>query len=178
MLQRTLMNKLSVGADIEAQCSKCGESWHVILAKVGENIAKVQCKRCGGQHRYKGVAGATTTAATRSRSPGTTSSGAGRSTTTATRVRTRGRAAAVPTGPSVMADTSRPVRPYRMTDLYSARDRIMHPRFGIGVVEGSSGPGKITVYFTDGRRTLAMAEAPSRLSACAAEALVVHNDEG
>src|SRR5262249_56275409 len=42
-----------VGADIESICSKCGDVWHVVVAKVGEKIAKVQCKQCNGLHRYK-----------------------------------------------------------------------------------------------------------------------------
>jgi hypothetical protein len=43
----------AVGADIEALCSKCGDVWHVVVAKVGEAVVKVQCKQCGGYHRYK-----------------------------------------------------------------------------------------------------------------------------
>src|SRR5678815_1711262 len=36
----------AVGADVEALCSKCGDVWHVVVAKVGERIVKVQCKQC------------------------------------------------------------------------------------------------------------------------------------
>src|SRR3954469_14903432 len=43
----------ATGADVEALCSKCGDVWHVVVAKVGEQIVKVQCKQCGGYHRYK-----------------------------------------------------------------------------------------------------------------------------
>src|SRR5215470_12279493 len=48
----------AVGADVEALCSKCGDVWHVVVAKVGEQIVKVQCKQCGGYHRYKSPHGA------------------------------------------------------------------------------------------------------------------------
>ena len=48
----------AVGADVEALCSKCGDVWHVVVAKVGEAIVKVQCKQCGGYHRYKSPHGA------------------------------------------------------------------------------------------------------------------------
>jgi len=51
-----------VGADVEALCSKCGDVWHVVVAKVGEKIAKVQCKQCGGYHRYRSPHGATASA--------------------------------------------------------------------------------------------------------------------
>ena len=43
-----------VGDDIEDVCSRCGDTWHVVMAKVGDRIAKVVCKRCGGQHGYRG----------------------------------------------------------------------------------------------------------------------------
>ena len=34
----------AVGADIESLCSKCGDVWHVVVAKVGEEIVRVICK--------------------------------------------------------------------------------------------------------------------------------------
>src|SRR5437763_2937055 len=42
-----------VGQDIEAMCGRCGQVWHVVMAKLGDRIAKVVCKRCGGHHRYR-----------------------------------------------------------------------------------------------------------------------------
>ena len=42
-----------VGSDIEAMCKVCGDVWHVIVAKIGEKITKVECKQCGKQHRFK-----------------------------------------------------------------------------------------------------------------------------
>jgi hypothetical protein len=50
---------------------------------------------------------------------------------------------------------SRPIRLYKMTEAYEPGDRVEHPKFGQGVVELLSGPGKMTVFFEDGRRTLA-----------------------
>src|SRR4051812_6363069 len=43
----------SVGQDIEALCGRCGQVWHVVMAMMGDRIAKVVCKRCGGHHRYR-----------------------------------------------------------------------------------------------------------------------------
>ena len=34
-------------------CGRCGQVWHVVMAKMGDRIAKVVCKRCGGHHRYR-----------------------------------------------------------------------------------------------------------------------------
>jgi len=28
-------------------CGRCGQVWHVVMAKMGDRIAKVVCKRCG-----------------------------------------------------------------------------------------------------------------------------------
>lgn len=54
----------------------------------------------------------------------------------------------------VEPDLSRPVRPYRVTDSYSAGDRIDHPKLGTGVVQGLAGPGKIRVHFDERQSVL------------------------
>src|SRR5207245_1785873 len=43
-----------VGQDIEDICTRCGDTWHVVMAKVGERVVKVVCKLCGSQHNYRG----------------------------------------------------------------------------------------------------------------------------
>src|ERR1041384_2883861 len=47
-----------VGADVEALCSKCGDVWHVGVAKAGEQIAKVQDRQGEAYRRYKPPHGA------------------------------------------------------------------------------------------------------------------------
>lgn len=54
----------------------------------------------------------------------------------------------------VEADLSRPPRPYRITESYSAGDRIEHPKLGTGVVQGLAGPGKIRVHFDERQSVL------------------------
>jgi hypothetical protein len=49
----------------------------------------------------------------------------------------------------VEADLSRPVRGYAASESYSAGDRISHPKLGLGVVQGSAGANKISVFFDD-----------------------------
>lgn len=61
---------------------------------------------------------------------------------------------AEPENQVVEADLSRPVRPYRLTDSYSAGDRIEHPKLGTGVVQGLAGPGKIRVHFEERQSVL------------------------
>ena len=150
----------SVGADIEALCSKCGDVWHVVVAKVGADIAKVQCKQCGGYHRYRrpGPAGAVAAKTAKPAPARRTASGsgvsrpAGRASTAASRSRASAAAAAF------NPDLSAPTRPYHMRETFHPGEQISHPRFGVGLVEQSSEPGKMAVLFSDGRRILAQAK--------------------
>lgn len=142
---------LAVGADIKSKCGKCKlNTWHVILAKVGDAIAQVQCKSCGAQHKYRAPAGAETKAtATRRKS---------------TR-KSPGKPAAepLPPGPVVEPDLSKPIRPYSARDSFAIGERVDHVKFGIGVVETLDAPGKMTVCFADKRRVLATAKQASTL---------------
>jgi hypothetical protein len=132
-----------VGADVEALCSKCGDVWHVVVAKVGEQIVKVQCKQCGGYHRYKSPHGA----AAAKKAPA--SQRAPRPTPTKPVERFE--------KPAVAADLSKPVRPYRASDKFDVGERVDHIQFGQGVIEIAES-GKITVFFASGRRVLVQAK--------------------
>lgn len=140
----------AVGADVEALCSKCGDVWHVVVAKVKEQIVKVQCKQCSGYHRYKSPHGAPA----EKKLPATT------------------RAPREPKAPverfekpAVTADLSKPARPYRASERFEVGERVDHVNFGQGVIEISE-PGKVTVFFATGRRVLVQAKeaAPGGLS--------------
>jgi hypothetical protein len=136
-----------VGADVEALCSKCGDVWHVVVAKVGEDIVRVLCKECGGQHRYKSPHGAPK----EKRQPPSLAERAARPP----------REAKAPVErfekPAVAADLSKPSRTYRASEKFEVGERVDHPSFGQGVVETSE-PGKITVFFATGRRVLVQAK--------------------
>lgn len=115
------------------------------MAKVADKIAKVQCKICMGYHRYRGSGGATVT---RKRS----------STGAPARDTSRYSTAPMKAAPQVEPDLTRPVRGYRASEPYDPGDRVQHPTFGLGVVEGSPGPGKMFVRFDSDVRVLAMAK--------------------
>jgi hypothetical protein len=151
-----------VGEDIEALCGRCGQVWHVVMAKMGEKIAKVVCKRCGGHHRYRNENEDPASEPPRSR---TRTFSTGRST----------RSAKTPTPiPVVPAfDPAKPMRPYAAGAVYAAGERITHPRFGVGVVAGSPGAGKIDVVFPTGPRVLAAAKIASSLARPVAVAVPV-----
>jgi len=135
-----------VTADIESLCAKCGDVWHVVVAKVGEKIAKVQCKQCGAVHRHRPPGSAATATAT--------AAAATRGRPAAARKKA---AAAPPSAPAPTIDPARPTRPYAPGDSFVVGDQLSHPSFGTGVVESLLGPGKMQVYFPGGRRVLAQA---------------------
>lgn len=150
------MAKPKVSADIESICGKCGDVWHVVVAMVGDKVAKVQCKQCLNVHRHKPPGGpeAKGPAAPRVRSA------------TASKTAKAASKAAVPSEdtPLVSADLSRPPRVYKASESYQPGDRLNHPTFGGGVVEASAGPGKVQVWFAGGRKILAQARGESSLA--------------
>ena len=124
---------MRVGGDIGSICRKCGDTWHVVVAVVAGDIVKVECKQCGGRHRYKSPEAASRAAARRVRP-----------------VARKARASS----PAVEAEPSQPARPYHTGDRYAVGEAIMHQRFGRGVVQALSGPNKVQVWFPDGEKVL------------------------
>lgn len=64
---------------------------------------------------------------------------------------------AKPLKSDVVADMSKPVRPYAASAKFEIGERIEHPSFGEGLIEVSE-LGKITVIFASGRRVLVQAK--------------------
>jgi transcription elongation factor Elf1 len=128
----------SVGADIFGACRRCGEVWLVVVAVMNGRIARVECKQCGARHAHRSSQGERAVAA-------------GPKVARSARTR-RG-----PSSDDVEADPSRPPRPYRPSDQYTAGDRMLHPRFGEGVVQAVHGPKKVLVRFSSGDKTLIQA---------------------
>ena len=140
-----------VGEDIEDICTRCGDTWHVVMAKVGDRVAKVVCKLCGSQHNYRG-----------DQQPAASSGSSGSSWG---RSRKRRVTKANPTTPAltVVFDPSKPPRPYTPKEGFLPGERVTHVTFGVGVVSASPGPGKVEVHFPGGVRTLACAKVASTL---------------
>ena len=136
----------AVGADIESICRKCGDVWHVVVAMDGDKIVKVLCKQCNNYHRYKPPGG----------TPKKSKSGVGKRTTSSKKQTVSVRF----DEPQVQANVSKPVMPYKFSAAFEPGDRISHPKFGEGVVELNA-PGKMQVFFPEGRRWLALAKKKS-----------------
>lgn len=147
----------TVGADVESICRKCGDVWHVIVAMADGDIAKVQCKQCSGLHKYKNPETATA-AAKAPKSPA-----AKRKAPSA--AERKAAASSKPKGhATTQPDLSKPTKPYKFSDRFTAGERIDHVKFGTGVVEDILDGGKMEVYFPDGRRVLAFKKSEQTLS--------------
>ena len=136
------------GEDIEDQCSKCGDVWHVVMAKVGERIARVVCKRCGSQHAYRSGTAVVNTSSDVKKAP----------------AKAKKKTAAPPPIVAPNFDPNKPPRAYSMRDTYLVAERLAHPTFGTGVVATAPAPGKVEVVFPDGVRTLACSKTESTLA--------------
>ena len=147
----------TVGADVESICRKCGDVWHVIVAMVEDDIAKVQCKQCNGLHKYSDPDAEAKPA---KKKP------AKKRAAAMTAAEKKAAAAAKPSSKAtVKPDMDKPTRPYKFSDSYESRERIEHVKFGLGVIEDVLDGSKIEVFFEEGgRRVLAVKKRDSTLS--------------
>jgi hypothetical protein len=144
--------QVAVGKDLFSVCGKCGPTWHVVVSMEGPKVTKVQCKQCMGYHRYKAAPGEVDINKAVAKR---TKVGAGRARSVNRRTATR-----KTNSPEIEPDLNRPVRGYAVRDTYEPGDRIEHPKFGQGVVESIPDPGKMVVFFEEGRRTLIQGRQP------------------
>jgi hypothetical protein len=131
----------NVGSDVEAMCRTCGDVWHVVVAKLGDKITKVECKQCGKQHRFKPT-GEAPTANTQPRRQVVTPRPVGVPRARATA------ASAVASG--IVHDPNRPARAYAITERFEIGEQLLHKKFGPGIVVGVENE-KIRVKFSDSK---------------------------
>jgi len=136
----------SAGDEVDSNCTKCKMVLaHVIVAMVGDQIARVKCNTCGGEHAYR---------------PPPTASEA-----TAKRRRAERKAAMAEATTSIMTaddyesvvkghDLSKAAK-YSIKAPLTHNDVVDHPKFGIGVVVEVREGNKVQVAFPDGGRVLA-----------------------
>lgn len=131
-----------VGSDIEAMCNPCGDVWHVVVAKIGDKITKVQCKQCGKQHRFKPTGDA----------PEANLNPTRRKVESAAPKPMR-RAKSAAAGGAIVHDPSKPTRDYGLSERFALGEQIQHKKFGAGVVCGVE-DSKIRVNFSGGLKVL------------------------
>ena len=141
-----------VGKNVDALCTRCGLTLaHIVLYEVGGVIARVKCKTCGTEHKYRG-------AKVRDRKGET---GGDRTRRTGTRAAEESRQAeAVETQRWLQRQNelgkNTPIRPYRMTDRYQRGEVIEHPTFGIGFVEKILEDQRMDVLFKGSLKRMVM----------------------
>lgn len=157
------------GDRIEARCTRCNDvTGHVVVALVGGEIVKVECRACGSVHKYHppvAVGKAREAASVCRVKPG--------------QDRRNAVAAAAPsaerkagTSPAALSKAQRAAeeqeqswqralnvsaatpRPYAMSAAFAEGEVIDHPKFGLGVVREVLPPDKVQVLFRDGSRLL------------------------
>ena len=128
----------NVGSDVESMCRTCGDVWHVVVAKLGDKITKVECKQCGKQHRFKPT-GDAPQANLQPRRQVVSARPAGVA---------RPKPTAVAAG--VVHDPSRPAREYSINERFEVGEQLLHKKFGAGIVVGVE-DDKVRVKFSDSK---------------------------
>lgn len=129
---------------------------HVVVAVEGSLPAKVECRSCHRQHKFRAAAPGTKTASSKPRSPKTEGgaskprrSGAGADGAAGVSVATVNPLDALLAGRNTSG-----ARSYSPGDSYVVGELLAHPSFGLGAVTATPSPGKISVLFRDTTRLL------------------------
>lgn len=167
------MPHFAPGDAVASRCTRCDDvTGHVIVALVGGEIIKVECRACGSVHKYRPPEGK---AVDRPDSPRRVRQGANRSevikaaqTERAAREKRVAGSTSKPAGgvraaraaeatenawKAAMSGRSA-AKPYSMNALFERDDVVDHPTFGAGVVQELVPPDKVRILFQDGLRLL------------------------
>jgi hypothetical protein len=141
--------KLTVGAAVEAWCTKCKEdrAHAVETLKADGTAAKVRCNFCSGSHLYRPPK---TGAEAKAKPEKKSESKAG-----GTKRRTK--------EPALTDSETSRAKPYQMDKEYAAGDVIDHRKFGFGRVIALKPGGKMEVHFDGGSKTLVCKDTGSLL---------------
>ena len=139
--------QISAGSIVETRCTKCRKVMnHTIVAMVEEKIVRVECNTCHGIHNYHPLKEKKEPAAPK---------------TTTKKAATPRKAKADPAASdSAEWATLQPdmnqaqAIPYDMNGTYRAKNLLLHPMFGFGIVQLVLPPNKIEVLFQDGKKRL------------------------
>jgi hypothetical protein len=153
---------IAAGKDIDCNCTRCKMVLaHTIVAVVAGVPVRVVCKTCRSEHKYRALKEdkpAPSASPSRSTSSSSSSSSAPRKPAA-----TGSRGAPVITAFQLeqawldLIGSARrrsvPERPFKLTDTFNVGEVLRHVKFGDGVVKAAE-PGRMTVVFRDGEKTL------------------------
>jgi len=141
-----------VGENIDAHCTKCKLLLsHVVMYEVDGTVSRVKCKTCGSEHKYRGekTRGKSNSVAPRSgqEKRGRTAS-ASRKEVNESPIRWELKCSEM--------NAELPAKDYRIQDIYTLKDVIRHPVFGLGFVERVISETRMDVLFKDAVKLMAM----------------------
>ncbi len=156
-----ITKKPKTGGEIDSYCTKCKlDLTHRIIAMVGDDVKKVECKTCGSHHLYRrpkseplAPKAAKVTATKREGSGGEE-----RKTTAGARVNAAAQRERDLTHQWEHAIAGQPMgafKAYRISLTLGPGELVRHPKFGDGVVARVIDRGKVEILFKDGPKTMA-----------------------
>lgn len=157
------MKALSVGSMVESICGKCNDIMgHTIMAMVGNDIIKVECRVCKSIHRFRPVPGRGGEKAPLVKKRGESAVSPtvrGQSSPRQSAARkASAQASLVAAQESWLAMMRKhegdEARPYAMSEAFNAGDFINHSVFGFGEVRECVPPDKMDVMFEGGIKRL------------------------
>ncbi len=149
----------AVGKDVEAICSRCGETWHVIVAVADGKIAQVQCKSCHNFHKFRPIAEDRMTLKRNTKTSiamGSKDAPVVKPQSEAERLASGGRGSRIKEPKIVEPKILKPkvahnggdTKPYSIKATgFELGDKIMHAKYGAGIVDELPAPGKMFVTF-------------------------------
>jgi hypothetical protein len=151
------LKALTAGGEIDAWCTKCRmDLGHRIVAMVGGIPKRVICQTCNSQHNYrapkalKPANGVFVRNKAEPKEPKTTTAGARVAQKARTEKERYERWAQKTLGQAVDAFTR-----YSIEQSFAEGQLVLHSKFGEGYVETVLDPGKVSIMFRDGAKTLA-----------------------
>jgi len=158
-----ITKKPKTGGEIDSYCTKCKlDLTHRIIAMVGDEVKKVECKTCGSHHLYRRPKSeklaplapknkATSTTKREGSGGEERKTGSARANAAAQRERDQ-------TSQWEHAIAGQPMgafKPYRVSLTLGPGELVRHPKFGDGVVARVIDRGKVEILFKDGPKTMA-----------------------
>ncbi|AKT40963.1 hypothetical protein [Chondromyces crocatus] len=158
--------KPKTGGEIDSWCTKCKlDLTHRIIAMVGDDVKKVECKTCGSHHLYrppksereraKAQKAVAREARESARSSGT-SSKSSRSSERASAKAERDLTAIWEK--AIAGQPAAAFKPYRITLILAEGELVRHSKFGDGVVARVLDPTKVEILFNDGIKVMAQGQ--------------------
>jgi hypothetical protein len=148
-----MSRRLAPAAEVDAYCTKCKlDLGHRIIAMVGDLIRQVECLTCHSHHLYRqprsAPRGGPAGGAVRKRADGSARAAAKPAQSVRSIELRRWEQAIMGRAPSAFV-------PYGMGLALTEGQLVRHPKFGDGVVVEVRDPGKVSILFETGLRTLA-----------------------